>query len=268
MKSRSIIMQDFSIAGIKKQWEWQQSDYIVKHGMKGGPIEGQEHHFKKIKGLFHPEQMGCKSVTRRLTGLKKLNEKPDKWKYIGSTAPGPNQLDLPRPAIKYDNRIYYGFEPINSNDIVWVHTCPYGVPGDELWVRESFWEEKTQDFTNVAFEDGTLIQLKDQKVFHIPNWKPQGTIWKKKSPLFMPREASRITLIVESVKVERLHDITEEGALMEGLSFRNFAEMDKEPLSKPIEQYRKLWKEMHGEASWDLNPWVWVIGFSVKEFKQ
>ena len=258
MKSYPIIMQPFSIAGIKKQWEWQQSDYIVKHGMKGGPIEGQEHHFKKIKGLFHPEQIGCKTVTRRLTGLKAVNENPDEWIYrywAGSPfkdhSDGKGGFDYPRHDFIH-----------KSNSNVITIKCPYGVLGYELWVRESF------AYTQFAFAGtGNERGLDDSIIYKAddPDHEWDG---KYKSPLFMPRKASRITLINEGVTVERLHDITEEGAMMEGCIPRSFAEGDDcFDCTTPKRVYKHTWIAMHGEESWHKNHFVWVVKFSVKEFK-
>ena len=91
------------------------------------------------------------------------------------------------------------------------------------------------------------------------------------SPLFMPRWASRITLEVESVRVERLQDISEEHAIAEGCTGR-----DPEPVAEggtiyyrpgissapsPLAHYRMLWESINGAGSWALNPWVWVVAF-------
>ena len=100
----------------------------------------------------------------------------------------------------------------------------------------------------------------------------------------MPREASRITLINEGVTVERLQDITEEGAMREGIAEEllypcpesklvGFEHAQNNYFRKAYKKtykeiYERIWIEMHGEESWSLNPWVFVLKFTVKEIKQ
>lgn len=78
-------------------------------------------------------------------------------------------------------------------------------------------------------------------------WKPS---------LFMRREHSRITLEVESVRVERLQDITEEGAVAEGIQ-----PFPSSPSNIPVMQFHDLWQSINGPDSWEANPWVWVVEF-------
>jgi hypothetical protein len=68
--------------------------------------------------------------------------------------------------------------------------------------------------------------------------------------MFMPRFASRITLEITNVCVERLQDITEAGAQAEGVSF-----------IEARDGFRPLWEKINGDGSWNANPWVWVIEF-------
>jgi hypothetical protein len=74
----------------------------------------------------------------------------------------------------------------------------------------------------------------------------------------MPRWASRITLEVESVRVERLNDCSAEDALAEGVSDRD---PDTGAWQNPKEQYADLWESINGPGSWEANPWVWVVTF-------
>lgn len=130
--------------------------------------------------------------------------------------------------------------------------CPYGVAGDRLWVRETFWEElyPTKNSPKVYYcADGTC---------------PRGDqVVCKRPSIHMPRWASRITLEITKVRVERLQDISEEDAIAEGfdpppaymsLSAKYFCKSTRE-------QYRELWDSLHGKGAWDKNPWVWVIEF-------
>lgn len=263
-------MQDFSIQGIKKQWEWQQSEYIVKRGMPGGPLEGQEHHFKKIGGFILPEQMGCKTETRRMRGLREQNEYPDNWEYVGN---------------HYANEHHFIYMPTGKTFRI---KCPYGVVGDEIWVKEK-WGVGTRPHPVEGWVDGfeyaADMSLIDE-VEMLPLYKTDIDIseyksgWK--SPLFMPKTASRIKLEITGIGLERLYDITEEGALREGVfkwiggntsESGVFAVGDIEgsgtSYSAPhsaVHIYNRVFKEIHGEELFAKNPWVWVIRFTVKSW--
>lgn len=143
----------------------------------------------------------------------------------------------------------------------WVHIvgdyrrfCPYGEPGDRLWVREAW--VRTDGMTSVP---DTFYRASESAA----NAEQLGP-WK--SPLFMPRWASRITLEIESVRVERLQDISEEDAMAEGVVHRNscwYATDDPKalPWMTASGAYINLWESINGAGSWDANPWVWVIQF-------
>lgn len=129
--------------------------------------------------------------------------------------------------------------------------CPYGVPGDRLWVRETFC-------------------LRD------PEYHPERGYWyaasddvdnpKWTSPLFMPRNASRITLEIDGVRVQRLQDISEADAQAEGCRGVHGATgqaIPGPPLSAR-EDFERLWDRLNAErAPWRENPWVWAITFRV-----
>lgn len=141
---------------------------------------------------------------------------------------------------------------------LWI--CPYGVPGDRLWVRETHafgpivddpddWHDNPDDWATFYRADGDGRPWKtshDEDAEEIkPPWRPS---------IFMPRWASRITLEVTSVRVERLHEITEEDAREEGVSppYTDWTHRDA---------FAQLWRDINGSVSWDANPWVWVVGF-------
>jgi hypothetical protein len=125
--------------------------------------------------------------------------------------------------------------------------CTHGVPGDQLWVRE-WWAAGTlameqRDAGNVCYRAGMCPCGSETHHGADIKWRPS---------MFMPRWASRITLEVTSVRVERLHDITRQGAWAEGLRCTN-----------PITAYMLLWDRLNAKRGygWETNPWVWVIGF-------
>ena len=116
-----------------------------------------------------------------------------------------------------------------------VACCPYGQPGGRLWVRETFEDCESALHSCVLYRaDGGTPGTK---------WTPS---------IHMPRWASRITLEITGVRVERLQDISEEDAISEGTPF---------PCGGWVGGYQKLWESIHGPGSWDLNPWVWVVEF-------
>lgn len=84
-----------------------------------------------------------------------------------------------------------------------------------------------------------------------------------RSSIHMPRWASRITLEITNIRVERLHDITEADAVAEGCPglLGPNPDFPDEWDPSPVEEYRDLWNTINGSGSWDANPWVWVVEF-------
>lgn len=139
-------------------------------------------------------------------------------------------------------------------------TCPYGKPGDRLWVRETFCDRNNngEQIKPLYRSDGQEYQDRDGRYFK-PKWKPS---------IFMPRMYSRITLEITNVRVERLQDISNEDAKREGVE-SNFDEgvIYYGPLNKGHADARIafswLWNSINAKRgySWESNPWVWVITF-------
>ena len=127
--------------------------------------------------------------------------------------------------------------------------CPYGVPGDRLWVRET-WGPCDGGFCYRASERPTV--------------KPDDGRWHP--AIHMPRWASRSTLEIEAVRVERIIEISEEDAMAEGVVYRDtcwYATDDPNaiPWMTASGAYRELWESINGFGAWDANPWVWTIQF-------
>lgn len=113
--------------------------------------------------------------------------------------------------------------------------------------------------------------LEDYVLEHAANWQlPHESAYWRPS-IHMPRWASRITLEIESVRVERLHEITEEDAKAEGVTLgedRSWAHREAGLEYKPhVIAFSSLWQSINGKGSWDANPWVWVIQFKRMEAK-
>jgi hypothetical protein len=129
--------------------------------------------------------------------------------------------------------------------------CPYGNIGNFLWVKECW--QAWADFDDVPPSkipsDSDILYTVDR-----PN-----TLWdsRKRNLRFMPRWASRMTLEIMDVRVERLQEISLYDAQCEGI--------DVGPLSSSgaRNEYGALWTSLKGQDSWNENPWVWVIDFKV-----
>jgi hypothetical protein len=155
---------------------------------------------------------------------------------------------------------------------------PYGRPGDWLWVRETWrpvasiprhLEHYGRRTESIQYAADRAIQTRPVA----PGWrKPKAAKTGNVSPLFMPRWASRITLEVTGVRVERLQAISDADAKAEGvLPYRVFGVDQKVPGpgfegARLAEQphrlpFADLWRSLHGEDSWETNPWVWVVEF-------
>lgn len=136
--------------------------------------------------------------------------------------------------------------------------CPYGEPGDRLWVRET-WAE----FVDVVTIDGSHVELGRDFIYRADGEdQKRHTVWRPS--IHMPRAASRLTLEITGVRVERLKDITEADAIAEGLTRDGdgWRGAPKLPwFASPIAAFRSLWESINGGGSWDENPFVWVVEF-------
>jgi hypothetical protein len=147
------------------------------------------------------------------------------------------------------------------------YACPYGVPGDRLWVRET-WRitSSTVDEARAITEDimsGTAVGYRATYVNALHRHGVSiadaealcsNEIWRPS--IHMPRWASRITLEITGVRVERLQDISRGDAMGEGCPFPNMASGPS-----PRDWFAQLWTDINGAGAWDANPWVWVIEF-------
>ena len=176
-----------------------------------------------------------------------------------------------------------------SEDGAWGLVSPYGMPGDRLWVRETFWcdDEDGSIIYRASGDAGIVETNKHETGLARYNWRPA---------IFMPRWASRITLEVTGVRVERLQDISEADAIAEGCcadkvytwwqgyfyqkgidDLTHGEAIGDEPPGWMIEpkkmkhrpwlhrdarwNYKILWESINGPGSWKINPSVWVIEF-------
>lgn len=121
--------------------------------------------------------------------------------------------------------------------------CPFGKPGDRIYVRETF--ANHPKFPQIAFRaDGEEFEDADGWLWE-PKWTPC---------LLMPKTAARIWLEITGVRVERLQSISRGDAMAEGCPFPNMADG-----ADPREWFAEVWKSTGGD--WVANPWVWAIDF-------
>ncbi|WP_333620411.1 hypothetical protein [Pantoea septica] len=154
------------------------------------------------------------------------------------------------------------------------HDCPFGEVGDRLWVRETFRvHSRATDVATLVYKASERQSWTEQthrvpvsvcnKPAVIEKWTPS---------IHMPRWASRITLEITGVRVERLQDISQADAVAEGIksgrcgnetSWRDafYVPGDNQPYFNAETAYGDLWSSIYGEESWQANPWVWVIEF-------
>ena len=147
--------------------------------------------------------------------------------------------------------------------------CPYGKPGDQLWVRETFAPVSVRSGSSDKPYAYKADLRNGEYYLMVEKWKPS---------IHMPRKASRIQLEITGVRVERLQNISEQDAVAEGAVFVDFGKdkyknqlpgwrCDKKPekweesLITARHAYGHLWESINGAGSWDANPWVWVIEF-------
>jgi len=144
--------------------------------------------------------------------------------------------------------------------------CPYGQPGDRLWVRETWWHQKGLYLEQAGFEGGTIGRLEDGNGGRFNSNKDfipanHGKLWRKRPSIHMPRWASRITLEVTEVRVQRLQEISGNDAEAEGISFDGNASPES---YDPRDQFQNLWDSINGKrpgCAWKDNPWIWAVSF-------
>lgn len=222
-----------------------------------------------------------KDITRRCNGLDDINKSPDLYRI-------PDRFHSENERLNSAGKIYFAHISDESKGIT--VKAPYGPAGTILWVRETFRkyyhvdEHGYTDFDREIIEhvadnpapinevdgDGFAMYNKDGSEKFIPN----------KPSIHMPKSAARIWLKVISTRAERLHDITEEDCIREGIEFyvrNDERKRYRDYLSKGYENikwgfpsfesakesFKSLWVSINGQESWDANPWVFRVEFEV-----
>lgn len=210
-----------------------------------------------------------KTQTRRLRGLEIINENPNDWRVDG-----------------YDEKHGFCFEQISKSDRTTgsglAIKCPYGKPGDSLWVREPYTPTTKRVYEDGEYSErygiefcGTFYETPDLSAWLATERKRRvKTPWihREQNALFMPRWASRISREIISVRPERLRSISRSDAAAEGICY--LAKIDwKERFDDifiiqhhhwPEDNFIRLFESLNAKKmpyrGW--NPWVWVIEWS------
>lgn len=183
---------------------------------------------------------GTKTQTRRIMKVQPTNESYRMWQTLSTTGDRRN--------VGRFHWVKTEGEPDRIVDEGPYFHCPYGQPGDQLWVRET-----------IRLEDRIGLWARS---LYVADGRPtvaDAWVWKNNvlPSIHCPKGLSRIALEIINVRAERLNDISEEDARAEGVS------KNQCPDWHAISDYLVLWESLNGPGSWALNPWVWVI-----EFKQ
>jgi len=151
--------------------------------------------------------------------------------------------------------------------------CPYGDPGDRLWVRETWASVPATAYRCSVEEDGSQVAHKESPdgygwAIYRAGWTHCAPSWKPS--IHMPRWASRLTLEITDVRVERVQSITDDDAWDEGCADFVGEPIDAGerwilPREAPRDEYRRLWDKLNAKRGygWDANPWVWALTFMV-----
>ena len=175
-------------------------------------------------------------------------------------------------------------DPLDEGDIGdLVQACRYGRAGDRLWVRET-WAHVPA--TAYRCSDG-VQQTNDPTSAGMAAVYAAG--WERSAPgrwkpsIHMPRWACRLVLEIADVRVQRLHDISEDDAIAEGIhrieigsgyppmfsadprTWADAVEQHPDVQATPVAAFRELWESINGLASWAANPWVWAVTFRREE---
>lgn len=184
----------------------------------------------KERGMIFNAEM----VNAILSGRKTQTRRPIKWK----------QTRFTEVAERDDGSLWPWAEDCERGGDIWF-TCPFGEVGDRIWVRETFCA--VPDHEEPAGCSALLYAADGNGPYG--KWTPS---------IHMPRWASRLTLEITGVRVERLRDLSEDDAKSEGITPPSGGVL---PGWEYRINFRDLWMDIYGTDNWEANPWVWVIEF-------
>lgn len=165
---------------------------------------------------------------------------------------------------------WYWWETEYPDDGAWFEKCPYGITGDRLWVRERFALEYSGpggSRVDARYADGLSKQrdLMDRVQYPVErlDWIREPAKWKPS--IHMPRWASRLTLEITEIRVERVQDISTADCKAEGIQVD-----EQNHVIRPDDdinwggadaEFAALWNETNGKGAWERNDWCWILTF-------
>lgn len=194
------------------------------------------------------------------------------------------RLVKPQPRADVDDHLYHGrgmwrfyrkaFGGARSVDHPTAedggYRCPYGQPGERLWVRETWAKVPATAYQGSidTATDGTRTVVPHRELNHGLYWSIYRADWTRVAPerwrpsIHMPRAACRIVLEITDVRVQRLQEITEDDARAEGIDLSGINLDVPATFDRPMAyEYRRLWDSINGAGAWSANPWVWCVSF-------
>ena len=193
----------------------------------------------------HPIIMRCDEVRAILAGSKTQVRR-----VVKNHTRSPNMVFLDYGSGWWPFKSNDGESAVMDDGCEHPLNCPFGRPGGQLWVRESFaWYGCERLLDEIIWRAEEPDGAPPHEGFG--QWRP---------PLYMPRWASRITLEVTGVRVEQLQDITPADATAEGYSSPAGTRYAQEELAA-LDWFRRQWDSINKATPWVANPWVWVIEF-------
>ena len=203
---------------------------------------------------------GAKTQTRRIAPIQSLDISEHDGGLVTWNVRFTKPIGKSRTIGSYSG----GFvTPDKAQRIIAAEFCPYGQPGDRLYVRET-WQpifEEDAGFCGVRYASGGCPEEDKRAGSYLDGtnrWRPS---------IHMPRWASRLTLEITGVRVERLQAISEADAIAEGVTAVSsggvtlFTTTGVNCFQTAKDAYAALWESINGPGSWDANPWVWVVEF-------
>lgn len=202
---------------------------------------------------------GTKTQTRRIAPIDRLDIKDHGDGFVSWAVGFTKPMGKIRSVASYSGSLVTVDQ---ARSIIASQFCPYGQPGDKLWVREAFRLCAEADATPPRNTHAAY------RIWYEADAPHQPGSGKLRPGMFMPRWASRLTLEITSVRVERLQSISGADAIAEGLDFvpdgaaaHGIKGLATSWSNDPRKSYSALWVSINGPESWEANPWVWVVGF-------
>lgn len=201
-----------------------------------------------VRAILHD----TKTQTRRLDGLKAINADPDHYRFsgiLGGHAVFIDKRTAPPVLVRCNAR---------AGDRIWIREAHSIGPGPHVGMYPGE-TAGTLAWPHVTYAADGAVERRDTR------W--QGVFGKARPPMFMFRWASRITLDITDVRVERLNAISDADAIAEGAWTPELIADVATTYGRrrdeitPAVCFHRLWEVIHGNGSWQANPWVFVIEF-------